>query len=96
MRLISFDFNGLFLRLTDVVLDGYGFPHNQTLTVVDQVNGNKVGWALGAILYEINALPWAKESNFGDSIPWGWIMAGCIVGMLIIPPPSPFFVCFEK
>ena len=30
---------------------GYGFPEHQTLTVLDQVRGNKVGWPLGAILY---------------------------------------------
>ncbi len=34
--------------------DGYRFDLNQTLTVLDEVNGHAVGWALGAILYEIN------------------------------------------
>ena len=42
---------------------GYGFQDNQSLTVLDQVRGNKVGWPLGAILYEINTLPWELESS---------------------------------
>ena len=31
---------------------------NHTLTVLNEFNGNKVGWTLGAILYEINSMPW--------------------------------------
>lgn len=38
--------------------DGYGFDLDRNITVVSKVNGLKVGWALGAMLYEINALPW--------------------------------------
>lgn len=28
------------------------------MTVVTELDGNKVGWALGAMLYEINVMPW--------------------------------------
>lgn len=42
---------------------GYGFNSNATLTVLDQVHGYKVGWALGAILYEINTMPWLLEQT---------------------------------
>ncbi len=28
------------------------------ITAKDVVNGHKVGWALGSMLYEINTLPW--------------------------------------
>ena len=50
--------------------DGYGFWPNSTVTVVDTVRGNKVGWPLGAILHEINNLPWELEDPFGR-VPWG-------------------------
>ncbi len=40
---------------------GYGFSTNHTLTVVSEYNGNRVGWTLGSILFEINALPWIYE-----------------------------------
>lgn len=43
--------------------NGYGFRLNDTITSLDVVNGLKVGWALGAMLYEINALPWTYESH---------------------------------
>lgn len=66
-------------------VDGYGFKRNQTLTVLDEVKGNKVTWALGAILYEINALPWGLQNSDGD-LPWGIILffacAGLIVGAM--------------
>ena len=52
--------NFCFLISYIVVLlqDGYHFPSDQKIMIIDQYNGNKVGWALGAILYEINELPW--------------------------------------
>jgi GDA1/CD39 (nucleoside phosphatase) family len=37
---------------------GYGFKMEDNITSVDIVDGKKVGWALGAMLYEINAMPW--------------------------------------
>lgn len=46
-----------------LLTEGYGFKKNQTFTVLDQVRGNKVGWPLGAILYEINTMPWALEET---------------------------------
>ena len=38
---------------------GYGFNMEDNITSVDIIDGQKVGWALGAMLYEINAMPWA-------------------------------------
>lgn len=38
--------------------DGFHFESNRTITVRGKINNLKVGWALGAMLYEINALPW--------------------------------------
>jgi flavin-binding protein dodecin len=34
--------------------NGWGFGANYTLTVADVINGQKMGWALGCMLYEIN------------------------------------------
>lgn len=41
-----------------LLTDGYGFEPGRNLTVVNKIDGLKVTWALGAMLYEINALPW--------------------------------------
>ncbi|CAM9196644.1 unnamed protein product, partial [Ectocarpus fasciculatus] len=37
---------------------GYGFPDDTVLQVTNTLNGHKVGWVLGAMLFEINSLPW--------------------------------------
>lgn len=63
----------------NVNTDGYGFKHNSTITVLDQVNGNKVGWPLGAILYEINSLPWELEQEVPRE-PWGKFFLAAAVG----------------
>ena len=34
--------------------DGWGFGDNYQMTAVDVINGQKMGWALGCMLYEIN------------------------------------------
>lgn len=44
--------------VTSFLTDGVGFPPDYTVTAVDVINGQKVGWALGSMLYEINTLPW--------------------------------------
>ncbi|KAG5193011.1 nucleoside phosphatase family-domain-containing protein [Tribonema minus] len=41
-----------------LLIEGYGFSLNTTVHFVKNYNGYKVGWALGSMLYEINALPW--------------------------------------
>jgi len=41
-----------------VLHNGYGFQMTDNITATDVVNGHKVGWALGSMLYEINTLPW--------------------------------------
>lgn len=43
------------------LLKGYGFQDEDFITSKKVINGHKVGWAVGAILYEINALPWGYE-----------------------------------
>jgi len=39
-------------------LSGAGFPKDYIVEAVNVINGQKVGWALGSMLYEINTLPW--------------------------------------
>lgn len=71
-----------FLSVYPLVLlkDGYGFPVDARLTVVDDVNGNKAGWALGAIMHEINALPWELQELEARQI-WGWYILSAVIGM---------------
>lgn len=46
------------------LIDGVGFPETYHVTALDVVNGQKLGWALGSMLYEINALPWEIEKKY--------------------------------
>lgn len=71
-----------FLAVYPLVLikEGYGFPDHGRLTVVDDVNGNKAGWALGAIMHEINSLPWElRQAEVRQ--PWGLIFLSAVVGL---------------
>lgn len=43
--------------------NGYGFQMNNTIRATKVIDGHKVGWALGAMLYEINALPWTYKTD---------------------------------
>ena len=43
----------------ELLTAGYGFPEEDSpITVVDDVNGTEVTWALGSIVYHANALGW--------------------------------------
>ena len=42
----------------EMLYTGYGFDLDYKMQAVDVVNNQKLGWALGSILYEINTLPW--------------------------------------
>jgi Golgi nucleoside diphosphatase len=74
--------NFCFLVSYIVVLlqDGYHFPSDQKIMIIDQYNGNKVGWALGAILYEINELPWQIDDTLSKSYSWGLIILVAFIG----------------
>lgn len=41
---------------------GYGFRNQDVIRATNIIGGHKVGWALGAMLYEINALPWQFDT----------------------------------
>jgi len=62
--------------------DGFGFHSNQTLTVMDSVNGHAVAWPLGAMLFEINELPWELVTPTVHSNMWMGVV-GCTVGFLV-------------
>ena len=74
--------NFCFLISYIVVLlqDGYHFPSDQKIMIIDQYNGNKVGWALGAILYEINELPWLIDDTMSKTYSWGLIILVAFIG----------------
>lgn len=42
---------------------GYRFDMEEYITATNVINGQKVGWALGAMLYEINTFPWEYQSR---------------------------------
>jgi Golgi nucleoside diphosphatase len=47
----------------NILSNGYGFKRDDYITATDVVNGQKVSWAVGAILYEINTFPWVIDST---------------------------------
>lgn len=52
----------------EMLYTGYGFPLEYEITSADVVNGQKLGWALGSTLYEINTLPWEFGGGY-EAIP---------------------------
>jgi hypothetical protein len=46
--------------------NGYGFNLDDHITATNVINGQKVGWALGAMMYEINAMPWKYVESGKD------------------------------
>jgi len=82
-----------------ILRHGYGFQNQDYITATDIVNGQKVTWALGSILYEINTLPWdyierhgqhhvderIRETLFEDwDRAFGWFMVSVVIGSLLI------------
>eukprot|EP01031_Cornospumella_fuschlensis_P027429 gene27429-33131_t len=63
--------------------DGYGFWKNDTVTVIDTINGHKVGWALGAILYEINELPWVLRLSTMESHAFSFLILASVAGFFL-------------
>ena len=68
---------------------GYRFGMNEYITATNVVNGQKIGWALGAMLYEINTFPWeyvsARQETYDDDAS-GIAIDG--------PPPHNFAKAF--
>jgi len=55
-ELSSYCFHAAYVH--EILRHGYGFQPEDHITATNVVNGQKVTWALGSILYEINTLPW--------------------------------------
>jgi GDA1/CD39 (nucleoside phosphatase) family len=51
-ELAQFCFRSVFAY--QILRNGYGFADDFKITAVDVLKGQKLGWALGSILYEIN------------------------------------------
>ena len=64
-----------------LLVEGYGFRPDQSITVLDQVRGNKVGWPLGAILYELNTMPWVYEPDITTADHWMAAVVMLIIGI---------------
>ena len=71
---------------------GYGFKLEDTIRATNVIHGQKVGWALGTMLYEINAMPWKyieEQQNFiaatdqDDNIVYEfYFLAVIVIGMV--------------
>jgi Golgi nucleoside diphosphatase len=49
--------------------NGYGFELDEYITATNVLNGQKVGWALGAMLYELNTFPWEYRHSDRLDVP---------------------------
>ena len=49
--LIEMCFRATFI--TSFLIDGFGFPRDYVVEAANVINGQKVGWALGSMLYEV-------------------------------------------
>jgi len=47
----------------NILRNGYGFRMDEYITATNLVAGQKIGWALGAMLYEINTLPFTMVAD---------------------------------
>ena len=59
--LVQYCFRATFVA--SFMIDGIGFPPSANVTAIDVIDGQKLGWALGSTLYEINTLPWEFEGS---------------------------------
>jgi len=59
--------------------NGWEFGDEYEMTAVDVINGQKMGWALGCMLYEINTLPWDFHPELLYRGPSWWLISLYIV-----------------
>jgi len=64
--LLQFCFRATFVA--SFLIDGVGFPESYNVTAIDVLDGQKLGWALGSTLYEINTLPWQFKGSLLDKV----------------------------
>lgn len=77
--------------------NGYGFKLDQRITAANVVNGHKIGWALGSMLYEINSLPWTYIPNDNDKgiSEEKALMKKSMMMMMICAIASLFWILFQ-
>jgi len=64
--------------------NGWEFGDNYVLTAKDVIRGQKLGWALGSMLYEINTLPWTFHPELLHHGPsWFAIILFVVLATLI-------------
>lgn len=68
-ELVQFCFRATFVA--GFLIEGLGFPATYNVTAIDVLDGQKLGWALGSTLYEINTLPWSFEGSLLKKIGHG-------------------------
>lgn len=82
-----------------LLIDGFGFQHNQTLTVMDSIHGHAVAWPLGAMLFEINELPWELHRQPATYNLWASLVSGIIglvLGVIMVLSISKTIAATEK
>jgi len=65
--------------------NGWEFGDDFVIHAADVINGHKLGWALGCMLYEINTLPWNFHPELLFNIRRRWLIRSLyiIVGTLV-------------
>lgn len=64
----------------NLLRSGYGFSMDEYITATDVVGGLKVGWSLGAMLYEINTFPWNIDHSNAELSTSGHLHGGTAFG----------------
>jgi len=85
-ELAQFCFRSIFVY--HLLRNGWEFGDDYELTAVDVIDGHKLGWALGCMLYEINTLPWGFHPELLYNGPnWFvfrlYVFFGTLVGSLV-------------
>lgn len=88
--LAQYCFRSMFVY--QMLRNGWGFNDDYILTAVDVINGQKMGWTLGCMLYEINALPWDFHPELLMRGPPLWLvilyvilgtLGGSLIGFMV-------------
>jgi hypothetical protein len=74
--------------------NGYGFDLDEYIVATDVLQGQKVGWALGAMLYELNTMPWTylpsgrhhldEVDDFNQSHPAFFVVLLSLFGLIAV------------
>lgn len=84
----------------NILRNGYGFEMDEYVTATDVVGGQKVGWALGAMLYEINTFPWKLEPNVQEEVVIDFgsptIFPAFVVFLVVCMFASIGYSCFQR